>query len=69
MQVLLIEDTVTLASTLIRYLAKEEIMTTLCTDGESGYLEAINKNYDGIILDIALPKLSGIEICRKLRSE
>lgn len=67
MRTLLIEDTVALAQTVIRYLSHEEIACTLRTDGESGYLEAASGNYDVIILDISLPKMDGIEICRRLR--
>ena len=69
MQTLLIEDTLPLAQTVVRYLANEDIACTLRTDGESGYLEAVNGNYDVIILDIALPKMDGIEVCRRLRAE
>ena len=32
-------------------------------------MEAVNGNYDVIILDIELPGMDGIEICRRLRSE
>lgn len=69
MHTLLIEDTIALAQTVVRYLANEDIGCTLRTDGESGYIEAINGNYDVIILDIALPKMSGIDVCRKLLAE
>ncbi len=68
MHILLIEDTLPLATTIIRYLAKENISTTLCSDGESGYIKAQEDNYDVIVLDIGLPKLDGIEVCRKLRN-
>lgn len=69
MHTLLIEDTLALAQTVVRYLSNEEISCTLRTDGESGYTEAVNGNYDVIILDISLPKMSGIDVCRKLRAE
>jgi len=69
MHTLLIEDNISLAQTVTRYLALENIQCTLRTDGESGYLEAMGGNYDVIILDIELPKINGIEVCRRLRSE
>ncbi len=69
MHTLLIEDNISLAQTVTRYLALESIQCTLRTDGETGYIEAISGNYDVIILDIELPKMNGIEVCRKLRSE
>lgn len=69
MNVLLIEDTIALAQTVTRYLAGEDIQCTLRTIGTEGYMEAVNNNYDVIILDIELPGMDGIEICRRLRSE
>lgn len=69
MQILLIEDTLALAQTIVRYFANEDITCTLRTDGESGYIEAVGGKYDVIILDISLPKMNGIDVCRKLRTE
>jgi DNA-binding response OmpR family regulator len=69
MHTLLIEDNITLAQTVTRYLANEDITCTLRTDGTEGYMAAIDNNYDVIILDIELPSMDGIEICRKLRTE
>jgi DNA-binding response OmpR family regulator len=69
MHTLLIEDNIALAQTVTRYLAGENIQCTLRTIGTDGYMEAINGSYDVIILDIELPGMDGIEICRRLRSE
>ncbi len=69
MYTLLIEDNIALAQTVTRYLANEEISCTLRTDGQEWYMEAVNNNYDVIILDIELPGMDGIEICRRLRKE
>ncbi len=69
MHTLLIEDNIALAQTVVRYLATHDIPCALRTDGKEGYMEAVNGNYDVIILDIELPGMDGIEICRRLRSE
>ena len=34
---------------------------------QEGYENAINKNYDIILLDNMLPKINGMEVCRRLR--
>jgi two-component system, OmpR family, copper resistance phosphate regulon response regulator CusR len=69
MHTLLIEDNIALAQTVTRYLAGEDIACTLRTSGTEGYMEAVTNNYDVIILDIELPGMDGIEICRRLRKE
>ena len=69
MHILLIEDNIALAQTVTRYLAGQDIQSTLRTIGTDGYMEAVNNNYDVIILDIELPGMDGIEICRRLRVE
>lgn len=69
MNTLLIEDNIALAQTVTRYLATQNITCTLRTDGKEGLMEAMNNNFDVIILDIELPNMDGIEICRRLRNE
>ena len=44
-----------------------EVLTA--TDGEAGYRLIREKNPDLVILDLMLPKMSGYELCRKLRGE
>ena len=69
MQVLLVEDNVALAQTVTRYLAAEDIPCTLRLDGAEGYAEAVSGRYDVLVLDIGLPTMDGIEVCRRLRAE
>ncbi|KFC58728.1 PhoB family transcriptional regulator [Flavobacterium gilvum] len=38
-------------------------------DGKSGLLKALNNNYKIIILDVRLPELDGLEVCKRLRQE
>jgi len=48
-------------------LERHEVLTA--TDGETGYRMATQRKPDLAILDLMLPKMSGFEICRKLREE
>ncbi|MFA5023730.1 MAG: response regulator transcription factor [Patescibacteria group bacterium] len=69
MNLLLIEDDPDLVSTLSLALAKNNFKIETATNGERGYELATSKNYDLIILDCNLPKLSGSEIIKKLRAD
>ena len=50
-------------------LSHEGYMVEVAYDGRSGYEKAISGNVDLIILDLMLPELSGIEVCRRVRRE
>jgi DNA-binding response OmpR family regulator len=39
------------------------------SDGESGMNKAIEEHPDAVLLDVMLPRLSGLEVCRKLRQD
>ncbi|NQT30471.1 MAG: response regulator [Candidatus Saganbacteria bacterium] len=41
----------------------------VASDGESGLAAAVSKQPDLILLDIRLPKIGGIEVCRKIKSD
>ncbi|MFB2771179.1 response regulator [Pelatocladus sp. BLCC-F211] len=67
MRILLVEDDDLLAQAVARYLTKENYVVDVAADGEVGW-ELVNIcNYDLILLDIVLPKLDGISLCRQLR--
>ncbi|MEJ6480110.1 response regulator [Nostoc punctiforme UO1] len=67
MRILLVEDDDLLAQAVARYLSKQNYVVDIATDGEAGW-ELVNVyNYDLILLDIVLPKLDGISLCRQLR--
>lgn len=68
-KVLIIEDEPKIARFLELELKHEGYETTVKTDGREGYSEAQSGLYDLIVLDLMLPSLSGIEICRRLRQE
>jgi two-component system phosphate regulon response regulator PhoB len=65
--VLIVEDEDALATLLDYNFGKEGYETSVATDGEDALLLATERTPDLIILDWMLPKLSGVEVCRRLR--
>ena len=66
--ILVIEDEDAL-STLLQYnLEKEGYRVVVAPDGEEGLLRVEEQSPDLVVLDWMLPKVSGIEVCRRLRS-
>jgi len=68
-RILVVEDEANLARFIELELTHESYAVTVMYDGESGLQEALSNEYDCILLDIMLPKLNGLEVCRKLRRE
>lgn len=65
---LLVEDDFDLAETIVQYLELEGITCDHAASGEAG-LNLIQQNrYDVLLLDIMLPRLSGLDLCRTIRS-
>jgi DNA-binding response OmpR family regulator len=69
MKVLLIEDDEKIAKNIKEYLKKEGFRVDLAKDGEEGFYLAQHNNYDVLIVDWMLPKMSGIEVIKKLREK
>ena len=67
MRILYIEDEKYLAEAVIHLLKKEKINVDWTGDGEEGLELALKPNYDVIVLDIMLPRLSGLEILQTVR--
>lgn len=67
MRILYVEDEKYLAEAVIHLLKKEKINVDWAADGEEGLELALKPNYDVIVLDIMLPKLSGLDILQTLR--
>ena len=65
--VLIVEDEDALSTLLDYNFGKEGFETSLAMDGEEALLLAAERTPDLIILDWMLPKLSGVEVCRRLR--
>lgn len=69
MYVLIIEDEVKLAKLIKQVLEDEHYQVDTAYDGERGLEMALVGSYDIIILDLMLPGVDGLEICRSLRQE
>jgi DNA-binding response OmpR family regulator len=68
MRILVVEDEKDLADPLARVLTRQGYSVDITYDGEAALnLTEIN-NYDLIILDLNLPKVDGLEVCRRLRA-
>ena len=66
-QILIIEDEKDIAELIQLHLKDIHIVATLCHDGQSGLDLALSKNWDLVILDLRLPRMDGLEICRRIR--
>lgn len=66
-KVLLIEDEVKLARFVELELKYEGYQVTVCHDGRKGFDLFQEQEFDLILLDLMLPGLNGIEICRRIR--
>lgn len=69
MTILVIEDEIKITRFIKKGLEMEHYTVETAYDGKEGYEKATVNNYDLIILDVMLPKMDGIEVCRKLREE
>jgi DNA-binding response OmpR family regulator len=67
-RILVIEDDKRLATTIRRGLEAEGFAVDNALDGEDGVWLASEHAYDGIVLDIMLPKLNGFQVCARLRA-
>ena len=69
MRLLFVEDDPELQSIISKRLKETGYQVDVCSDGKEGYDYATSQTYDCIILDIMLPKMSGLEVLRTLRKE
>jgi two-component system phosphate regulon response regulator PhoB len=65
--VLVVEDEESLATLLQYNLEKEGYLVRMCADGEEALMTIEEKQPDIVVLDWMLPKVSGIEVCRRIR--
>ncbi len=69
MKLLIVEDEMQLADALTEILRRNMYTVDTAYDGIDGLDNALTGIYDGIILDIMLPRMNGIEILRNIRKE
>lgn len=68
MKLLIVEDEPNLLSILRKGFAENNNEVSVCLDGETALEMIINNEFDVVVLDVMLPKVNGIEVCRKLRA-
>jgi DNA-binding response OmpR family regulator len=65
---LLVEDDVRLAQLTAEYLERNDVRVTHVTDGAEGLREALRRSHDAVLLDLNLPTIDGLAVCRELRA-
>jgi DNA-binding response OmpR family regulator len=69
MKILVVEDEHKIANSIKKGLEQESYAVDVAYDGEEGFDLASTEGYDVMILDLMLPKMDGLTICKKLREE
>ncbi len=69
MRILYVEDEKFLAEAVKHNLEKQDFDVDLAFDGEDGLEKAVDNIYDCVVLDVMLPKLSGIQILERMREK
>ena len=69
MRILIVEDEVKLAALLRRGLTEEAHAADVAATGEDALWMARSTDYDAIVLDLMLPGVNGLEVCRRLRAD
>src|SRR3989338_3013066 len=69
MRILVVEDEHKIAIALKKGLEQENYAVDVAFDGEEGFDLASTEEYAVVLLDLMIPKINGLEVCRKLREE
>ena len=67
--VLVVEDNRNISEMIGEYLEGRGFEVDYATDGLDGYRLAVENSYDVLVLDLMLPRLDGMEVCKRLRTE
>jgi len=68
MRILLVEDEPDAAKALAKGLRENAYAVDVAGDGETAIFQADTNDYDGVILDVMLPRLDGLAVCRRIRT-
>ena len=69
MRILVVEDEHKIANSIKKGLEQEKFAVDVAYTGDDGYDLASTEDYDLIILDLMLPGMNGLDVCKQLRSE
>lgn len=68
-KILIIEDEFKISDMIKKYLEKEMFAVDTAFDGKSGLEKALNDRPSLIVLDLMLPEMSGLDVCREIRKK
>lgn len=69
MHVVVVDDERRMVELICGYLAEHHVRTTGCYDGPGGLAAAREPDVDAVVLDLMMPGMGGIEVCKRLRRE
>jgi DNA-binding response OmpR family regulator len=65
---LLVEDDARLGALVTEYLGRHGVEVTVAPDGERGLALLRGRRFDAVLLDVMLPGIDGLEVCRRIRA-
>lgn len=68
-KILIVEDELDIAKLIQVHLEELDVETEICADGKDALAKALNQDYQLILLDVMLPSITGLDICRQVRQE
>lgn len=69
LRVLLIDDDIKLYELLASYLEQNGVSVTCASDGRKGLMALDAGVYDAVLLDVMMPGMDGLEVCRRIRAK
>lgn len=68
MRVLIVEDEPQIRKTMLRVFQREGYLVDEAEDGHSGLTQAVSGEHDVVVLDVLMPGLDGIQVCKAMRA-